>query len=218
MPKKAPITKALDRLRAFYKKKSMLGMLADKDPFFILISTVLSARNRDSVTVKLMERLMQKYKSPEEIAHAPVEDLERILRTSGLYRIKARRIKEISEHLVTKHKGRVPQDMESLLRLPGVGRKTAGCVLVYAFEKPAIPVDTHVHRISNRLGWARTKAPTDTEKTLMKTVPKAYWTLVNELLVLHGQNICKPLRPDCRNCPLDRLCPKIGVKAMASTR
>lgn len=185
---------------------SMLGQFSKEDPYYVLISTVLSARNRDDMTMKAVKKLFSKYKSPKQIAAAPVKKLEPLIKQSGFYKTKARRIKELSRVLLEKYNGKVPDDFDKLLELPGVGRKTAGCVLVYAFGKPAIPVDVHVNRISNRLGWVKTKTPEKTEQALMKIVPRRYWIFVNEVLVIHGQTICKPIRPLCEKCKISRHC------------
>jgi endonuclease III len=191
---------------------SMLGQFARETPFYILISTVLSARNRDDQTIKAVRKLFAKFKTPKEISGAPLKELEPLLKQAGFYRTKARRVKELSQMLLDEFDGKVPDHYEDLLRLPGVGRKTAGCVLVYAFRKPAIPVDTHVHRISNRLGWVKTKTPEKTEEALLKIVPRKYWILVNEVLVIHGQTICLPITPKCSICPVARYCRKVGIK------
>ena len=199
------IVKAISILKE-KSKLSMLGEFSEEDPFYVLISTVLSARNRDEMTIKAVQKLFAKYKTPKEIANAPIGKLEPLIRQSGFYKTKARRIKEISRILLEKYKGKVPDDFDKLIALPGVGRKTAGCVLVYAFGKPAIPVDTHVHRISNRLGWVKTKTREETEQELMKIIPKKYWLDVNEVLVIHGQTVCKPIRPWCEKCNITKYC------------
>jgi endonuclease-3 len=129
-----------------------------------------------------------------------------LIKPSGFYKIKARRIKKISEEIVKRFRGIVPDAIDDLLSLHGVGRKTANCVLVYAFKKPAIPVDTHVHRISNLIGWVKTKTPGETKIALMGLIPKGNWILLNELMVAHGQNICVPRRPGCGICPINRYC------------
>jgi len=184
-----------------------------KDPFRILISTVLSQRNRDEMTDIAAKNLFKKYNTPKQLAKANTRNIEKLIKKSGFYKTKAKRIKEISRILIEKYNGKVPKDMDKLLELPGVGRKTAGCVLVYAYDKPAIPVDTHVHRISNRIGWARTKTPEQTEKELMKRIPKKYWLLINELLVVHGQTICRPITPKCSICAIKKYCKRIGVRS-----
>lgn len=197
------------------KKKSevsMLGSFSRNPPFYVLISTVLSARNKDEMTIKAVKKLFSVYKSPKQIAEAPLKKLEPLIKQSGFYKTKAKRIKEISKIILKKYKGKVPSTMEELVELPGVGRKTAGCVLVYAFNKPAIPVDTHVHKIANRLGWVKTKTPEKTEQALMKLVPRKYWLDVNEVLVIHGQTICTPISPFCSNCTVSTYCLRIGIK------
>ncbi|MBN2051967.1 endonuclease III [Candidatus Woesearchaeota archaeon] len=187
-------------------KLSMLGQFSREEPFYVLISTVLSARNKDDMTIIATKKLFAKYKTPKQIASAPLKKLEPLIKQSGFYKTKAKRIKEISRILLEKYKGKVPEDFDKLVELPGVGRKTAGCVMVYAFGKPAIPVDTHVHRISNRLGWVQTKTPEQTEQALMKIVPRNLWIDVNEVLVIHGQTICKPIRPWCDECKVSKYC------------
>ncbi|MHA1272388.1 MAG: endonuclease III [Promethearchaeota archaeon] len=178
------------------------------DPFKILISTILSARTRDENTKIATEKLFSKYKTPKQIAEADIEDLEFLIRTSGFYRVKAARIKEVSKILVEKYKGNVPDDFKELISLPGVGAKTANCVLVYAFKQPAIPVDTHVHRISNRLGWVKTKTPEQTEDALKDLIPKKLWIRLNHIFVKFGQQICLPISPKCDICPVNEICPK----------
>jgi endonuclease III len=198
----------IETIRILKKKSaiSMLGQFSREEPFYVLISTVLSARNRDEMTVKAVKKLFGKYRTPKQIAAAPVKKLEPLIKQSGFYRTKARRIKELSQVLLDKYDGQVPDDFDKLVELPGVGRKTAGCVMVYAFGKPAIPVDVHVNRISNRLGWVKTKTPEKTEQALMKIIPRKYWIDVNEVLVIHGQTICKPITPLCDKCPVTKYC------------
>ncbi|MGQ4873577.1 MAG: endonuclease III [Promethearchaeia archaeon] len=178
------------------------------DPFKILISTILSARTRDENTKIATEKLFSKYKTPKQIAEADIEDLESLIRASGFYRVKAARIKEVSKILVEKYKGNVPDDFKELISLPGVGAKTANCVLVYAFKQPAIPVDTHVHRISNRLGWVKTKTPEQTEDALKDLIPKKLWIRLNHIFVKFGQQVCLPISPKCDICPVNEICPK----------
>lgn len=181
-----------------------------REPFFALISTVMSHRTRDDVTYPAAEKLFKRFSTPEEMAEADVEEIEALIRNVGFYRVKAGRIKEISRILLEEYKGRVPDEMEALLKLPGVGRKTANCVLAHAFLKDdALAVDTHVHRISNRLGLVVTKNPEETEIELKKVLPQKYWRHVNILLVKFGQNICRPVSPRCGVCVLNNICPKI---------
>lgn len=177
-----------------------------KDPFKVLISTVLSQRTKDENTKRATNLLFSKFKTPEEIAKASERDLQVLVKSAGFFRVKALRIKMISKKIVERFSGKVPDDIENLLSLPGVGRKTANCVLVYGFQKNAIPVDTHVHRISNRLGWVKTKNPEETERELSKKLNERYWLKLNELMVRFGQRICLPRKPKCGECPIKRMC------------
>lgn len=184
-----------------------LGKVAElEDPFRVLIATVLSQRTRDEVTSRAERALFGKFGDAKSISRAGIGEIENLIRNVGFYRTKARAIREISREILSRFDGRVPEDLESLLSLPLVGRKTANCVLVFGFGKPAIPVDTHVHRISNRLGWVRTRTPEETEAALSKLIPRVRWLDVNELMVTHGKNICKPLNPRCDICPIARYC------------
>lgn len=181
--------------------------------FKTLIATILSVRTRDETTIKVIERLWQHYSTPQAIAEAPIEHLEELLHSSGTYRQKAKRIKETAKIIHEKYQDEVPQDIEKLLTLPGVGRKVANCLLVVSFNKPAIPVDTHVHRIANRIGWVETKAPEQTEKALAKLFPKEEWKWINYTMVSFGKNFCLPTNPRCNICPINKKCKKkISVK------
>lgn len=179
---------------------------AETGPFSILIGTILSARTKDEATTKAVKVLFARYKNPKELSRAKVKDVEKIIHSIGFFHVKAKRIIEVAKIIDKKYKGDVPDDLETLIQLPGVGRKTANCVLVYAFEKPAIPVDIHVHRISNRLGLVETKNPEDTESQLTKIVPKKYWIDINDTFVMYGQNICKPISPMCDVCQIKSDC------------
>lgn len=180
-----------------------------RDPFFVLISTVMSHRTRDNITYPAAGRLFERFSTAEEMAEADIGEIEDLIREVGFYRVKAGRIKEISRILLEKYDGRVPDDLEALLELPGVGRKTANCVLAHAFLKDALAVDTHVHRISNRLGLIETKVPEETETELKNIFPQGYWKHINLLLVKLGQNVCRPISPRCGVCVLNDMCPKI---------
>ncbi len=175
-------------------------------PLSILIGTILSARTRDENTSVVVKKLFAKYKSARSLAQAKVSDVEKIIKSTGFYHVKAKRIIEVASLIDSKYSGKVPDTLDELLKLPGVGRKTANCVLVYAFEKPAIPVDTHVHRISNRLGLVQTKNPEETELELMKKIPTKYWLKINDTFVMYGQNICKPISPMCDVCQIKKEC------------
>ena len=183
-----------------------LQMEEDNDPFKILIGTILSARSRDENTSKIVRKLFQKYKNARELANADLNDIKSIIHSIGFYNTKAERIKQVSRIIVEKFHGIVPNEVEDLLELPGVGRKTANCVLVYAFNKPAIPVDIHVHRISNRIGIVKTQNPKKTEEELIKIIDRKYWLILNNTFVRYGQNVCLPLRPKCETCTLKDVC------------
>jgi len=183
-----------------------LQMEEDNDPFKILIGTILSARSRDENTSKIVRKLFQTYKNAGELASANLDDIKSIIRSIGFYNTKAKRIKQVSKIIVEKFHGIVPNEIEDLLGLPGVGRKTANCVLVYAFNKPAIPVDIHVHRISNRIGIVKTPNPRKTEEELIKIIDRKYWLILNNTFVRYGQNICLPIRPKCGICSLKEVC------------
>lgn len=179
---------------------------AQTGPFSILIGTILSARTKDEATTKAVKILFSKYKNSKQLANAKTKDIEKIIKSIGFFRVKSKRIIEVAKIITTKYKGKVPNNLEELIKLPGVGRKTANCVLVYAFEKPAIPVDIHVHRISNRLGLVKTKNPEETEQELMKKIKKKYWIDINDTFVMYGQNICKPISPMCNVCKIKKKC------------
>ncbi|TFF87653.1 MAG: endonuclease III [Promethearchaeota archaeon] len=200
----------LDKIEDSLEGQAHLDELANKkqDPFKILISTILSARTRDSNTREATLNLFSKYNTPEEIANAEIEELEQLIYKAGFYRVKAVRIKEVAKIIANKYDGKVPDDFDELMSLPGVGAKTANCVLVYAFKIPAIPCDTHVHRISNRLGWVKSKNPEQTEKQLKKIIPKKEWIRINRIFVKFGQQICLPNYPKHDVCPIEDICPK----------
>ncbi|HEY7777779.1 MAG TPA: endonuclease III [Nitrososphaeraceae archaeon] len=176
------------------------------DPYKILIGTILSARTRDETTTNVIKILFSKFKNADELSRANLKDIKELIQKIGFYNVKAARIKEVSKILVEKYNSKVPSNLEDLLSFPGVGRKTANCVLVYGFRKPAIPVDIHVHRISNRIGIVNTKKPEETETVLQKSIDRKYWTAVNETFVVFGQNICLPIKPKCNVCRLTKLC------------
>jgi len=176
------------------------------DPYKILIGTILSARTRDETTTNVIKMLFSKFKNPEELSRANLKEIKELIQKIGFYNVKAARIKEVSKILVEKYNSKVPPNLEDLLSFPGVGRKTANCVLVYGFKKPAIPVDVHVHRISNRIGIVNTKKPEDTEIVLQKSIDRKHWIAVNETFVVFGQNICLPIKPKCNVCRLTNLC------------
>lgn len=183
-----------------------LQIQEDGDPFKILIGTILSARTRDEVTTAVIKALFSRFKNPDEISRANLSDIKKLIQKIGFYNVKASRLKEVSQLIIKKYNGEVPSNLNDLLTLPGVGRKTANCVLVYGFKKAAIPVDIHVHRISNRIGIVNTKNPEETENVLQKSIDKKYWIRVNETFVTFGQNICLPIKPKCNVCQLTKMC------------
>ena len=188
----------------------------DHGPFSILIGTILSARTKDESTTRIVKDLFKVYKNAKQLANAKVKDVEKIIKSIGFYHVKAKRIIDVAKIIDSKYKGKVPDDLETLVQLPGVGRKTANCVLVYAYEKPAIPVDIHVHRISNRLGLVQTKNPEETEFELMKKIPKKFWLDINDTFVMYGQNICKPISPMCTVCKIKNSCKYYKTKMNVS--
>jgi endonuclease III len=191
------------------KRATALKQLQDAeggDPFRILIGTILSQRTRDENTTRATENLFSEFKSPAQLAAADPRTVRRLIKPAGFYNMKTKSIIRVSRQILDEFGGVVPDREEDLLRLHSVGRKTANCVLVYAFKKPAIPVDTHVHRISNRLGLVRTSKPEETEAELVRTVPKRYWLDLNDLFVRFGQTTCKPVGPRCSSCSLAGMC------------
>jgi endonuclease III len=183
-----------------------LQIQEDGDPFKILIGTILSARTRDEVTTAVIKALFSRFKNPDELSRANLSDIKKLIQKIGFYNVKASRLKEVSQLIIKKYNGKVPSNLDDLLTLPGVGRKTANCVLVYGFKRAAIPVDIHVHRISNRIGIVNTKNPEETENVLQKSIDKKYWIRVNETFVTFGQNICLPIKPKCNVCQLTKMC------------
>ena len=196
----------IDLVMESLMQKYDLRVFEGGDPYRVLIRTILSQRTRDENTDRASAQLVSQYHTMTEIAGADPARLEPLIRPAGFYRVKAQRIVEVSKKLLDEFKGQVPDDIKNLLKLPGVGRKTANCVLVYGFQKPAIPVDVHVHRISNRLGLVKTKTPEETEVELEKIVPKEYWIELNDLMVQFGQTICRPQSPRHEECPLQDIC------------
>lgn len=196
----------IDLVMESLMQKYDLRVFEGGDPYRVLIRTILSQRTRDENTDRASAQLFSQYHTMTEIAGADPARLEPLIRPAGFYRVKAQRIVEVSKKLLDEFKGQVPDDIKNLLKLPGVGRKTANCVLVYGFQKPAIPVDVHVHRISNRLGLVKTKTPEETEVELEKIVPKEYWIELNDLMVQFGQTICRPQSPRHEECPLQDIC------------
>ena len=203
--KKGNITQILKILRKQYPD-SFSGSQVSEDPFQVLIGTVLSQRTRDEKTISASNKLFARYGNVKKLAVADSKTVAKLIKETSFYKTKAKRIIKISKILLERYKGKVPRSMQELISLPGVGRKTANIVLLYAFgEEEHIPVDTHVHKVSNRLGLVKTKTPEKTEFALMKLVPKNYWGEINELFVQHGQQICGT-PPKCKICPINKYC------------
>ena len=182
-----------------------------KDPYLVLISCLLSLRTKDTVSYPASVRLFEYAQTPEQMLTVPVATIEKLIYPTGFYRRKARLLHDVSADLIKRFNSKVPSDLEDLLSIKGVGRKTANLVLGVAFDIPAICVDVHVHRVSNRLGLVQTKTTDETEQALMKLLPQEYWIEFNHLIVMWGQNICVPVSPLCSQCAIAPLCPRVGV-------
>ncbi|MCK9594993.1 MAG: endonuclease III [Candidatus Omnitrophica bacterium] len=183
-----------------------------KDPFLVLVSCILSLRTKDKTTAQACRRLFKAADDPGAMARLSCSRIEKLIYPVGFFRTKAKAIRELSKRLCAEFNGKVPDDLDTLLGFKGVGRKTANLVLGLGFGMPAICVDSHVHQISNRLGWVRTKDPEDTEFSLARIIPRKYWIELNTILVAFGQNICLPVSPRCGICRIKRYCKMIGVK------
>jgi len=182
-----------------------------RDPYLVLVGTLLSLRTKDELTEKVMARLTKEVRTPEGMLAIPIERLQKLIYPVGFYKNKSITLKNVSEILVNKYGGKVPDSIDELLTLKGVGRKTANLVVTEGYNKPGICVDTHVHRISNRIGIVKTKNPHQTEEALRIVLPKKYWIIYNTLLVTFGKKICTPISPHCSACPISHLSKKIGV-------
>lgn len=182
-----------------------------RDPFRVLVSCIISLRTKDEVTYCATDRLFSLAKTPSQMAALAEREISKAIYPAGFYKTKAGRIKEISKRLVKEYDSKVPDFIDELLKFKGVGRKTANIVVTFGYNLPGIAVDTHVHRISNRLGIVKTKVPDETEAVLRKILPKKYWLAFNELLVRHGQNRCKPISPICSKCMISKYCARVGV-------
>ena len=182
-----------------------------RTPFHVLISCLLSLRTKDQTTSEASRRLFAVADNPEEMMNIPIPKLEKLIYPVGFYRTKARKIKEICKILIAEYNSMVPDEIDELLKLNGVGRKTANLVVTLGYKKPGICVDTHVHRITNRWGYVKTKNPHETEFALREKLPKKYWLTINDLLVTYGQNICVPIAPKCSICQVSAYCEKVGV-------
>ena len=205
------IDKIVSLLKDAKQPQSEFVKLMDsfKSPYLVLIACILSLRTNDKTTYPATLRMLELAKTPKEMKNVSVEDLSKAIYPVGFYENKARQIIELSKTIDEELGGKVPGEIEDLIKFKGVGRKTANLVLSLGFNKPAICVDVHVHRIFNRLGYIKTKTPEETEFALREKLPQKYWIDINTLLVTHGQNVCKPIKPKCSECPIARYCAKI---------
>ncbi len=208
------IDAVIERLREAYKgfvEPIVTKVAKDNDPYKVLVSTVLSLRTKDATTMEASFRLFEKADTVEKLNNLSESEIEKLIYPVGFYKTKAKNLKKIAKTIIEKYNLKVPCDMEELLKLPNVGRKTANLVLAKGYNIPAVCVDIHVHRISNRLGLIKTKNPLETEMKLREILPEKYWIEYNDLLVPFGQNICKPISPFCSTCPIIEFCDKVGV-------
>jgi len=213
--KKKDIPMVLEILEKEYEKweAPVVTLIAQhtNDPFRVLVSALISTRTRDETTAQVCKRLFERVKDPFDLIEIPTEELEKLLYPVGFYRVKAKHLRELAQDLISRFGGKVPSSREELLTLKGVGRKVANLVLADGYGQPAICVDTHVHRITNRWGLIKTRNPLQTEKELMKKVPRDYWRVMNRILVAFGQRICTPQNPKCETCPISNYCKKVGL-------
>lgn len=205
------VLKIIKRENRGFIEPAVTTISKERNPFHVLISCVLSLRTRDQTTREASNRLFAVADNPEDMMKIPIEQMEKLIYPVGFYRVKAKKIKEICEDLMKIYKGRVPDEIDELLKLNGVGRKTANLVVTLGYKRPGICVDTHVHRITNRWGYVKTKNPKETEFALREKLPQKYWLVINDLLVTFGQNVCVPISPKCSICPVNVYCKKIGV-------
>jgi len=205
------LARELTQVRETVRPTTLAAVERKRDPFRLLVACVISLRTKDEVTAQASARLFAIASTPKTLAKLPNGRIAKLIFPAGFYNTKAKQIREIARRIARDHGARVPADRETLLALPGVGRKTANLVLGLGFGIPAICVDTHVHRISNRLGLVRTKNPEETEHALERILPRRLWIDINDLLVTFGQNICQPVSPWCSTCPLAGRCPRVGV-------
>jgi endonuclease-3 len=209
-----PVLRLLSRARRQWAEPAVEKISEDtrEDPFRVLVATMLSAQTKDAVTAAAARRLFAAARGPRAMAALPTARVERLIYPVSFYRVKARHVRETCRQILSRFGGRVPATMEELLTLPGVGRKTANLVLILSHaSRDNICVDTHVHRLANRLGWVRTRTPTETEHALYKVVPRRWWPRVNLCLVTWGQNVCRPVYPRCGACVVSPQCPRVGV-------
>ncbi len=196
-----------------YNERTTLNrMRKNPNAFKILISCLLSLRSRDETTEKVSKELFKVADTPKKILKIPIKKLEKLIFSTGHYKKKSQILKSVSDDLIKRFNSRVPKIRDELLSIKGIGPKTANIVLNFAYNKLVLPIDTHCHRIPNRLGWIKTKTPEKTEAELEKILPKKYWKEFNALFVLFGKQVCTPISPKCSECPVNKLCKKVNVK------
>ena len=206
---KTEIAKVIDLIESEVKRfrEPIVTQVSRKrDPYQVLVSCILSRRTKDETTARASRELFEKAKTPGDMLLLSAEEIEKLIYPVGFYRIKAKNILKISRILINEHDSRVPDELDELMKLPGVGRKTANIVVVFGFGKMGMPIDTHCHRIPNRLCWVKTKNPEQTEFALRELIPKTHWMKFNDVFVTFGQNTCKPIRPLCDKCPVTKYC------------
>lgn len=212
MKKTVKINKIVEILDNTYQEKHVMESNYEGNPYKALVSCIMSLRNLDEVTFPIADKLFEIADTPQKIIELGTENLTKIIKSINYNRTKAENIISLSKIILEKYDGKVPDSIEKLLEFKGVGRKTANIVISIGFQRPAVAVDTHVHKIANRLGYVKTKSPDETEIELRKKLPKKYWRTINQLFVLHGKNICKTRKPKCDICPIIEYCNQIGVK------
>ncbi len=214
--KKSDIHRIYELLEEAYRSMeepsvTKISKQTKRDPFRVLVSCLISLRTKDEVTLASSEKLFAVADTPQKTLELTEEEIGKLIYPAGFYKTKAKTIKNICEILIEKYDGKVPHEIDELVTLKGVGRKTANLVVVEGYGRPAVCVDTHVHRIFNRLGYVKTKTPDKTEIELRKHLPEKYWIRINEILVAYGRSICRPVSPICSSCGLYELCDKVGV-------
>lgn len=198
------ISRILETLQKKYAGQK--GAIEFSDSYKVLFATIISQRNKDELTEKVARKLFRIYPSVEKLSQADPKQVAKTIYPTGFYNVKGRIMVISAKKIMQKYNGKIPKDIVNLTSLLGVGRKTANCVLVYGYGMPTIIVDTHVHRISQRLGWLKSRSPEETEKKLTNIAPKKYWKTLNTILVLHGRSICSPIGPKCWDCPILGYC------------
>ena len=212
--RKNEVSKVMEILEKHFhhtERTTLNRMRKKPNAFKILISCLLSLRTQDKNTEKASNRLFAVADTPKNISKLPLKKIEKLIFSSGHYKKKAKTLKEVSKLILGKYKGKVPDNKEELLSIKGVGPKTANIVLSFAYGQQVLPIDTHCHKIPNRIGWVKTKMPEQTEKELEKILEKKYWKEFNSIFVLFGKTICKPISPLCSQCPIEKFCKKQGV-------